>query len=132
MSTSSQRTVAIVCQGGGSHTAFTAGALKRLLRDQGSDCRISALSGTSGGALCAFVAWYGMRTGTREKAISSLDALWENIEATGPYERIANAGLVWSSRLLEMGFPMWQLPPSGNVFSERSQSRRPPMIRMGP
>jgi NTE family protein len=27
------RTVAIACQGGGSHTAFTGGALQRLLAD---------------------------------------------------------------------------------------------------
>jgi NTE family protein len=40
------RTVAIACQGGGSHTAFTGGALQRLLADE--DHRVVALSGTSG------------------------------------------------------------------------------------
>jgi NTE family protein len=40
--------VAIACQGGGSHTAFTAGALSRLLaRSRGFD--VVGLSGTSGG-----------------------------------------------------------------------------------
>ncbi len=33
MDADGRRRVAIACQGGGSHTAFTAGALKRLLRD---------------------------------------------------------------------------------------------------
>ena len=52
--------VAIACQGGGSHTAFTAGALKELLREEGAEGHgydIVALSGTSGGpfALC----WLG-------------------------------------------------------------------------
>ena len=39
--------IAIACEGGGSHTAFTAGVLKRLL---GEEIEIVALSGTSGGA----------------------------------------------------------------------------------
>ena len=50
--------VAIACQGGGSHTAFTAGALKRLLRDDRYE--VVALSGTSGGAICALLAWYAL------------------------------------------------------------------------
>jgi NTE family protein len=46
--------ITIACQGGGSRTAFTAGALKALC-----DCRLKdefevvGISGTSGGALCA-------------------------------------------------------------------------------
>jgi predicted acylesterase/phospholipase RssA len=50
--------VAIACQGGGSHTAFTAGALKRLLADERYE--VVALSGTSGGAICAVLAWYAL------------------------------------------------------------------------
>ena len=43
--------VAIACQGGGSHTAFTAGVLGRLFRyDVLSKYRVVGLSGTSGGA----------------------------------------------------------------------------------
>ena len=54
--------VAIACQGGGSQTAFTAGALRRILRDPGfdRDYEVVALSGTSGGALCCLLAWYGL------------------------------------------------------------------------
>jgi NTE family protein len=56
--------IAIACQGGGSHTAFTAGALGRLLRQydhprqrlQGKPGRVLALSGSSGGAMCALLA----------------------------------------------------------------------------
>src|SRR4051812_49746986 len=54
-------TVAIACQGGGSHTAFTGGVLQRLLAD--GQHRIVALSGSSGGAVCALLAWYGLQTG---------------------------------------------------------------------
>jgi NTE family protein len=35
------RTVALACQGGGSHTAFTGGVLQRLLADE--DHRVVAL-----------------------------------------------------------------------------------------
>ena len=50
--------VAIACQGGGSHTAFTAGALKRLLADERYE--VVASSGTSGRAICAVLAWYAL------------------------------------------------------------------------
>ena len=60
------RTVAIACQGGGSHTAFTGGALQRLLAD--GNHRVVALSGTSGGAVCALLAWYGLLTGGAAEA----------------------------------------------------------------
>ncbi|MFO0909997.1 MAG: hypothetical protein U0794_16895 [Isosphaeraceae bacterium] len=45
--------VAIACQGGGSHTAFTAGVLHELLGQMPDDVEIVAISGTSGGAICA-------------------------------------------------------------------------------
>ena len=62
------RRVAIACQGGGSHTAFTAGVLSRLLDGGVLDggvpdgdeldggYEIVGLSGTSGGAVCALLA----------------------------------------------------------------------------
>ena len=57
-----QRRVAIACQGGGSHTAFTAGVLKRLLgADELDGYQVVGLSGTSGGAVCALLAWYALR-----------------------------------------------------------------------
>ena len=51
--------VAIACQGGGSQTAFTAGALKALCEtDIGDEVDIVSISGTSGGAVCAALVWY--------------------------------------------------------------------------
>src|SRR5215470_12452190 len=56
-----QRRVVIACQGGGSHTAFTAGVLKRLLgAKELAGYQVSGLSGTSGGAVCALLAWYAL------------------------------------------------------------------------
>jgi NTE family protein len=54
--------VAIACQGGGSHTAFTAGVLRAIFDVPRSDdgFEVVALSGTSGGAICALLAWNGL------------------------------------------------------------------------
>jgi len=73
-----KKNVAIACQGGGSHAAYAAGALKELLPAIGSnqrdELRLVGISGTSGGAICALLAWYGMLEGGPQKAIEKLDA----------------------------------------------------------
>lgn len=56
-----KKKIAIACQGGGSHTAFTAGVIKYLLENNiQNQYRIVGLSGTSGGAVCATAALYGL------------------------------------------------------------------------
>ena len=75
-----ERKLAIACQGGGSHTAFTAGVLKKLL-EQGipEPYRLVALSGTSGGGICATAAWYGLlkvAKGSKEPAYKWLLDFW--------------------------------------------------------
>jgi len=58
---SRSKAIVIACQGGGSHTAFTGGVLQTLLSAlDRSRYRIAGLSGTSGGALCAAIAWFGL------------------------------------------------------------------------
>ena len=57
MTTNGRTRVAIACQGGGSHTAFTAGVLQGALAKLPADVEVVALSGTSGGAICAALAW---------------------------------------------------------------------------
>ncbi|PDW04412.1 hypothetical protein CJ255_03875 [Candidatus Viridilinea mediisalina] len=97
--------IAIACQGGGSHTAFTAGVLKTLIRhaDQGH-YQICALSGTSGGAICAALAWYGLirqQRGqmSRAEAIDLLDAFWHDNAAQSLWEQLWNH---WSINLIRM------------------------------
>ena len=90
-------TVAIACQGGGSHTAFTGGALQRLLAD--GDHRPVALSGTSGGAVCALLAWYGLLTGGAAEAGRLLERFWQENAATTLSGKAANAWLVGLARL---------------------------------
>ena len=72
--------VAIACQGGGSHTAFTAGVLSRLLQpDVMADHKIVGLSGTSGGAICALLAWSALVDGEPEKAAARLKGFGRTI-----------------------------------------------------
>jgi NTE family protein len=100
------RKVAIACQGGGTHAAFTWGVLRTILATQkhwdagpqdGDTFKIIAVSGTSAGALCALAAWYGLvpntadaDCGTIDKAIERLDFLWTTFAATTPAETAHN------------------------------------------
>ncbi len=93
------RRVAVACQGGGSHTAFTAGALKRILREGGPGYELAAFSGTSGGAICALLVWYGLLTGDREKAIELLDSFWSESSANTHWDMVLNDLFVESNRL---------------------------------
>ncbi|MEJ8277933.1 patatin-like phospholipase family protein [Pseudonocardia spirodelae] len=110
------RRVAIACQGGGSHTAFTAGVLARLLREPAlHDAEIVGISGTSGGAVCALVAWDRLRAGQtpelRAAAATALEEFWADNAARGPLERLANLGLVGAGVLQGLG-----LVPAGTPY----------------
>jgi NTE family protein len=49
--------------------------LNRLL---GEPVEIVALSGTSGGAVCATLAWRGLLAGDRDDAVRRLEAFWDD------------------------------------------------------
>ena len=100
------RRIAIGCQGGGCHTAFTTGALGAIIREQlvHGDFEIVALSGTSGGAIAALLAWYGILVDGGKAALDPLDRFWrEGFPRGGAArlapDRIANAAYVRSLRL---------------------------------
>lgn len=58
--------IAIACQGGGSQTAFTAGVLSAFFKEEVHlQKQIVSLSGTSGGAVCAALAWFGLLKAAR-------------------------------------------------------------------
>ncbi|ARS90316.1 patatin-like phospholipase family protein [Natrarchaeobaculum aegyptiacum] len=107
-------TVAIACQGGGSHTAFTAGVLSRLLRDstleRERDVEITAFSGTSGGAVCALLAWYGREHPAHEPD-DLLTDYWSELAASGPLDRTVNRTVRVASRLERMGVPLLEVSP---------------------
>jgi NTE family protein len=123
--------VAIACQGGGTHAAFTWGVLTEILRTKqawagepsetaadGDDFDIVAITGTSAGALCALATWYGLvpnkadsACGTVDKAIERLDFLWTTFAARTPVESFHNAMTAEVLHLAETGFPFPRSSP---------------------
>ncbi len=99
---SSRRRVAIACQGGGSHTAFTAGVLSRCFdSDVLENYEFVGLSGTSGGAICALVAWSTLVRGHPERAAALLERFWSANSASLPVERVVNSMMLWGARVAE-------------------------------
>lgn len=87
--------LAIACQGGGSHTAFTAGVLKRLLEVGIPDAyQLVGLSGTSGGGICAIATWYGLlkaAQGSTEPPYQALVNFWKDNSADSAWEQSWNS-----------------------------------------
>ena len=87
------RRLQLALQGGGSHGAFTWGALDRLLEDERFD--IAAISGTSAGAVNAAVLASGHAAGGRAGARAALQAFWQEVGKSGgafaPFLLAANA-----------------------------------------
>ena len=91
--------VAIACQGGGSHAAFAAGVLLRLLGPEHRQrFRLVALSGTSGGAMCAALVWRGLVAGGPEEAAQRLIHFWRDMEVHDLVDAVANFWGVWLAR----------------------------------
>ena len=91
--------VAIACQGGGSHAAFAAGVLSGLLAPAMRErFRLVALSGTSGGAMCAALAWAGLCRGGPDEALARLGAFWRDLEVRDLLDAMLNFWSVWLAR----------------------------------
>ena len=112
--------IAIACQGGGSQTAFTAGALKAIF-DNGihHEREIIALTGTSGGALNAALAWYGLlkaAKGDTTPISKRITDFWEDLTATHPLEAFLDYTATESLRKVSEGtWPMFEISPSSPV-----------------
>ncbi len=116
-----RKRVAIACQGGGTHAAFTWGVLTRILEtkkawdgavNDGGGFDIIALSGTSAGALCALATWYGLvpnkadpACGSIDKAIERLNVLWTAFGATNVIEVLHNTVVNSLLQLKSQGMP---------------------------
>jgi NTE family protein len=124
-STTDQRPtrVAIACQGGGSHTAFTAGVLRVLLAEWDEDHELVGISGTSGGAFNALAVWYGLVTGDAEAARDLLGALWDDIAARDPVDRWLNESVGTVARLESTGYPVPVVSPYQVPGSELGKRR---------
>jgi NTE family protein len=116
--------IAIACQGGGSHTAFTAGVLRGLFRGWDSArFEVVGLSGTSGGAFNAVVAWHALMSDGHETAVDQLGELWTQLAVDGPFDRWLNDVGVWQSMARDMGIPTAQPSPYLIPGSEIGQQR---------
>lgn len=113
-------TVAIACQGGGSHTAFTAGVLRRLFADAEPDADVVGFSGTSGGAICALLAWYGRVHPDREADRLLVD-FWADLAARKPAHRLANDAIQWGIGLERMGVSVPETSPYYSVGARWGQ-----------
>jgi NTE family protein len=111
MDDSGPKKVAVACQGGGMHAAFAVGVLTEILTDyEKGKFELVGLSGTSAGALCALMAWYGLapkRNGSRSvsnspmtDAIHKLNQFWDDFVAASLAENALN-GLTYGSFLME-------------------------------
>lgn len=104
-------TVAIACQGGGSHAAFAAGVLVHLLAPSKRErIRLIALSGTSGGAMCAALAWRGLVASGPDEATQRVVRFWRDLEVHDLIDAFVNAWGVWlASQPVEVS-PYWYEP----------------------
>jgi NTE family protein len=121
-----QKRIAIACQGGGSQCAFVAGALKALFA-QGIQHRfkIVGLSGTSGGAITAALAWAGLLAearGDRSPIGDRIIACWNDLTAQTPLEIGLDRFTTQALRLVERGLvPSTARSPSSLQFRFLSQ-----------
>ena len=109
--------VAIACQGGGSHTAFTAGVLAELFGEVTATHEIVGISGTSGGAICALLAWYALVEGDPSRAEDLLEAFWADNSATTPWEQFVNASMIMAGDLQQF-LVLPSVSPYDNLLSE--------------
>ena len=113
--------IAIACQGGGSQCAFVAGALKTLLARQIQErFQIVGLSGTSGGAVTAALAWVGLLSrarGDRGPVEDRIIDCWKDLSAQTPKEVFLDGACTQMVRLAELGLlPTFASSPSSPQF----------------
>jgi NTE family protein len=113
--------IAIACQGGGSQCAFVAGALDALFTQRIQDrYSIVGLSGTSGGAVTAAVAWKGLLEEARDGRMNIGDrivACWRDLTAQTPHEIAFDKICIDLVRLTERGWlPSFAMSPSSPQF----------------
>ena len=138
MANSGRIKVAVGCQGGGMHAAFAVGVLKAILerskrapgpKKTEPEFELVGLSGTSAGALCALMAWYGLapikngRAGSVDEAIRGLERFWENFVAITGAETVLNVLTYGAIRaeesevpVLGLYAPIFGLNPRGAIY----------------
>jgi len=117
------KTIAIGCQGGGLHAAFEIGVLTAILQKIDEDKRnnrpgfeLIGLSGSSAGALCTLMVWYGLatkngRAGSACEAIRQLNLLMDMFAAKTGSEKVFNRLASLALKAHEMEEPLLGLVP---------------------
>lgn len=105
--------IAIACQGGGSQTAFTAGALKALCEANVlKEFEVVSVSGTSGGAICAALVWYAFER-DEDPVWGRLMRFWEDNTAQRWAEYSLNRFIVDALRISNIGLlPTFAFSPA--------------------
>ncbi len=122
-----RKRIAIACQGGGSQCAFVAGVLKAFFsRHVDERFQIVGLSGTSGGALTAALAWTGLllrARGDRTPIEDRIVALWKDLSAQSYREIALDAMCTQLVRWAEHGYlPTVASSPSSLGFQMWAQA----------
>ena len=110
--------VAVACQGGGMHGAFTVGVLTEILHayDQ-KKFDLVGLSGTSAGALSALMVWYGLAPKMQgasgvQAAIDQVNQAWEDFVAQpNTVETLLNRITYQAFKAEEREIPWFGLSP---------------------
>ena len=95
------------------HAAFEVGVLTEILQAVDKEkFELVGLSGTSAGALCTLMAWYGLAPkkngspGSAAEAICTLNRVWDDFTAGTASENLLNLLSFYSLRLQEIEVPV--------------------------
>jgi NTE family protein len=123
--------VVVGCQGGGVHAAFAVGVLTEILgdvdrqreqKDKDQKFELAGLSGTSAGALCALMTWYGLapkngKPGSPQEAIERLNDFWWEFLAKTCAEDVLNLLTYRTFWLEQLEIPVLGVS-SGSLFAK--------------
>ena len=76
--------------------------LKRILKEKKRKFEIVGLSGTSGGAICALLAWGGLLKNDKLLSIEKLDGFWTDNSANSLWDSILNEWILYAVRIQEV------------------------------
>lgn len=124
-----RKKIAVGCQGGGMHAAFEIGVLIEILKDcEQKKFDLVGVSGTSAGALCALMVWYGLapkngKPGSEAAAIDQLGHFWDHFVAETPSETLLNLFTFGALKaeeaeipVLGINMPIFGLNPAGAIY----------------
>ncbi|MBK7464370.1 MAG: patatin-like phospholipase family protein [Betaproteobacteria bacterium] len=81
---------------------------------------ITGISGTSGGALCAAIAWYGLIQNNPERGAQLLESFWDEMSSRNLPDALSNHFLVWLQRSASFfalpAVSPYQLPNTGQDY----------------